>query len=572
MSCTGDIAELPSPAWRYVPDRLDAGSLPELEPLFGELAARELPTVQDLERWLHDESELLARIGAESAHRYIAMTQDTGDAGRKERYLTFERDVMPRVKVLADALDRKFLATPLHRQLPPARYQVLVRMRRNQSEIFRAENTTLQAQEAELQSRQQALMGAILVAFDGRFHTLQQMAPYQERQERAVREQAWLATLAARRPHWPEQEQIYDELIALRAQIARNAGFASYTPFRFRELNRFDYGPDLCLRFHDAVQHAVVPAVLRLNEERQRRLGLRSLRPWDLEVDLEGRDALAPFTTEPELVDLARRTFARVDPRFASEFETLVRRELLDLMSRKDKAPGGYQYTLEDLRLPFIFSNAVGLHADLQTLLHEGGHAFHAILSRADPLLQYRESPIEFCETASMSMELMGLEELAPVYGAEPAARARKKHLEGVLRILPWIASIDAFQHWVYAHAGHGADLRRAAWLEIRARFAPGLDWSGLEEAQAMQWTSQGHLYSQPFYYIEYGIAQLAALQVWRRYRADKSSAVAAYRSALALGGSRPLPELFATAGVRFLVTTELVAELVADVLAAIGA
>jgi oligoendopeptidase F len=258
--------------------------------------------------------------------------------------------------------------------------------------------------------------------------------------------------------------------------------------------------------------------------------------------------------------------FARVDPRFAAEFAVLHTNALLDLMSRKAKAPGGYQYTLEDVRLPFIFANSVGTHRDVQTLLHEGGHAFHAILSRDEPLLAYRDAPIEFAETASMSMELLGVEHLAAVYGEAEARRARTQHLESVLRTLAWVASIDAFQLWVYAHPAHDREARKQQWLTIRRRFAPDIDYAGIEDALAFQWVGQGHLFTSPLYYIEYGIAQMAALQIWQRYRHDPPAAIEAYRRGLSLGGSRPLPELFAAAGVRFDLSERTLASLVADV------
>jgi oligoendopeptidase F len=559
------------PVWRYVPQAHDWADPGAFEPLFADLQQRPLDTVAQLERWLVDESELLARIGAEHARRYVAMTRQTDDEARRQAYLTMEQKVMPRVKVLADALDKRFLAAPALAQLDADRYGVLIRRRRTQSAIFRPENTELQREEAELQTRQQSILGGITVEFDGRSHTLQQMAPYYESQDRPLRERAFRAALAERRKAWPELEDIFDRLLGLRTRMAANAGFASYTPFRFLELGRFDYGPEDCFRLHTAVEQCVVPAVRELDAGRVRRLGLGSLRPWDLEVDPTGRPPHRPFASQAELEDICRRVFTRVDPRFAAEFDVLVREQLLDLMSRKGKAPGGYQYQLEDVRLPFIFANGVGLHHDVQTLLHEGGHAFHSLLCRHHDLLAYRDYPIEFAETASMSMELLGLENLDAAYARDDAGAAYKKHLEGVLRILTWIASIDAFQHWVYGTPGHTRDQRRDAWRGIRARFAPHLDWGGLEDALAMQWIGQTHLFMHAFYYVEYGIAQLAALQVWRNYRRDSAAAIAAYRDALSLGGSRPLPELFQRAGVKFDLSAATVQGLVDDVMAKLG-
>lgn len=556
-----------APAWNFVPGPFDAGSLDNLEPRFAELENRPLTSTAALERWLRDESELSARIGAEQARRYVRMTRRTDDADAKAAYLAMEQHVMPRVKVLADALDRRFLACPWLASLDEPTYEVLIRRRRTQAEIFRAENTVLQHQETGLQTRQQALMGGIKVGFDGKTLTLQQLGPYYESQDRTVREGAFRAALGARRAHWPELESIYDELVALRTQIARNAGFTTYTPFRFLELGRYDYTETTCRQFHDAIAQCVVPAVRELDRARAARLGLPKLRPWDLEVDVEGRPPLRPFTTQDELVGLARRIFAAVDPRFADEFDALVAHDLLDLMSRHGKAPGGYQYQLEDERLPFIFANSVGVHHDLQTLLHEGGHAFHSLLCRDHDLLAFREYPIEMAETASMSMELLGLEQLGAVYTADDARRAHRKHLEGVLRTLLWIASIDAIQHWVYGKPNHTRDERRTAWLDIRRRFGGEVDWSGFEDALSMQWIGQTHLFNHPFYYVEYGIAQLGALQVWSNYRKDPARAVAAYRRALALGGSRPLPELFAAAEVEFDLSPGMIRGLVDDVM-----
>lgn len=564
--------QLASPKWEFVHGDFDASDLASVEALFAALQQRPIGTVADLESWLRDESELHSRIGAELARRYIAMTCHTDDETAKGAYLAMEQELMPRVKVLADGLDKKFLACPLLGALDAGRYGVLVRRRRTQSEIFREANTELQKQEAGLQTRQQAITGGITVEFDDQQLTLQQLAPYYENQDRDLRERAFRAALDARRRVWPELEQIFDQLIAVRTQMARNAGFSSYTPFRFLELQRFDYTEKDCLQFHQAVAECVVPAVSELNQERCQKLGLPRLRPWDLEVEPSGRPPLRPFATEPELINLVRAIFARVDSRFAEEFEVLVSRKLLDLMSRKGKAPGGYQYTLEDERLPFIFANSVGLHGDVQTLLHEGGHAFHAILSRNHDLLSNRECWIEFAETASMSMELLGLENLTASYGEEDTKVAYKKHLEGVLRVLPWIASIDAFQHQVYANPQQTPEQRRQAWLSIRKRFAPDVDWSGLEDALAMQWISQLHLFQHAFYYIEYGIAQVAALQVWSNYRSDAKGAVEAYRAALSLGGSKPLPELFAAANVRFDLSPAMLRQLVADVMARLRA
>lgn len=554
------------PTWRFVPEDLDAGDLAQLEALFTDLDDRPIRTTAELSQWLEDESELQARISAEKARRYIQKTCYTDDETAKERFLAMQRDVMPQVEIRSNRLTTRFLECPLLDELPEFQFEVLIRNRRSAREIFREANTALQVEESEHQTRQQALMGSIVVEYEGEEYTPQQMAPFYLDQDRAVRQAAHTATVAARRPTWPKLQNLYDELIKLRQQMGRNADFDNYIPFRFKQLQRFDYTPKLCEEFHEAVEQAVVPAVGRLNERRRRALGVETLRPYDLEVDLEGRDPFRPFETEDQLTDLVQSIFGAVDPRFVDEFALLQQGDLLDLMSRKSKAPGGYQYALEDIRLPFIFCNSAGTHKDVQTLLHEGGHAFHSILSRDHALIAYRHAPIEFAETASMSMELLGLENVAVVYGEETAVRTRSQHLEGLLRILPWIATIDAFQHWIYANPDHDRAARETEWLRIMDRFEPDLDYSGLEDVRANQWTGQTHLFNHAFYYIEYGIAQIAALQVWQAYRRDPAAAIQAYRHGLSLGGSRPLPELFAAAGVKFDVSTSMLSELVEDI------
>jgi oligoendopeptidase F len=554
------------PHWHFTPSDLDPGSVRALAPLFDELEQRALPDATAIERWLRDESELHSRVSGEHARRYVRMTRHTDEAEARQSYLAIEQSVVPFVKLRGDALDKKLLACPALGALDTRRYETLVRRRRTQSELFREENTKLQQREKELQTRHQGILGSISVEFDGRTMTLQQLGPFYESLDRNERERAFRAALAARRAHWTELEDILDELIQLRSTMARNAGFATYTGYRFLELGRYDYTEETCRRFQDAIAECVVPVVRELDRDRAKSLGLPQLRPWDFEVDPEGRPPLRPFSTEKELIALCRRVLHGVDPRFATSLDELVQRDLLDLMSRPGKAPGGYQYQLEDERVPFIFANAVGVHSDLQTLLHECGHAFHSLLCRDEDLIAFRDYPIEMAETASMSMELLGSENLSLIYSGDDLQRARTKHFEGILRTLTWIASIDAIQLWIYSKPRHSREERRTAWLDIRRRFGGDVDWSGFEEALAMQWIAQTHVFQHALYYIEYGIAQVAALQIWRNYRDDRTSALAAYRSALALGGTRPLPELFAAANVRFDLSASMLSHLVGDV------
>jgi oligoendopeptidase F len=347
-------------------------------------------------------------------------------------------------------------------------------------------------------------------------------------------------------------DQLFDRMVRLRVEVAREAGFATFVEYAFRLRERFDYGVKETIEFQEAIERVVVPLSRQLQEERRKSLGVEALRPWDLTVDPLGRPPLRPFQDVERLAEGTESIFWGVDPELGGQFAYLRRQGLLDLGNRKGKAPGGYQTTLEDDRLPFIFMNAVGLDGDVRTLLHEGGHAFHALASRGERLAAYRESPIEFCEVASMTMELLGARNLEGFYKEEDARRSYRQLLEGIVQILPWIATVDAFQHWIYNHPEHTHAERRQAWTALLDRFGGSVDWSGYEEARAHYWHRQLHIFLYPFYYVEYGIAQLGALQIWRRSLTDRAGAVAVYRRALALGGARPLPELFEAAGARF--------------------
>jgi oligoendopeptidase F len=347
-------------------------------------------------------------------------------------------------------------------------------------------------------------------------------------------------------------DDLFDRMVALRQEIAHEAGFPSFTEYAYRVRERFDYGVAEAEAFQDAIEKVVVPLARRIQEERRQALGVPALKPWDLSVDPLGRPPLRPFSDVEKLAEGAQAIFSDVDPELGAQFAYLRSNGLLDLANRKGKAPGGYQTTLEDDRLPFIFMNAVGVDGDVRTLLHEGGHAFHALASRGEPLASYRESPIEFCEVASMSMELLGARDLKLFYDEADSNRSYRQLLEGIVTILPWIATVDAFQHWVYAHPGQTRLERRAAWVALLDRFGGSVDWSGHEDARSNGWHRQLHIFLYPFYYIEYGIAQLGALQIWRRSLIDRAGAVADYRKALAIGGARPLPQLFEAAGAKF--------------------
>jgi oligoendopeptidase F len=537
---------------RFVPHDIDLGEWPEIEPLFESLERREIHSPREIEQWLLQWSELSACIAEEGARRHIAMTCHTDDAELERRHLHFITEIVPRLKPRSDALERRYLASPHRARLDRRRHEVHDRLVENDVALFREENVPLQTDDQRLQSEHHKITGAQLVEFRGERRTMPQMQRLLEETDRALREEAWLAVTARRLQDEEALSALFDRMLDLRHRIARNAGFDNFRDYQHRRLARFDYTPQDCEAFHDAAEKTCVPAMRELHRERRRLLNLDALRPWDTAVDPLGRPPMRPFETGAQLVGGCRAVFDGVAPVLAQDFDTLSDRGLLDLESRPGKAPGGYQSTLDEVRLPFIFMNAAGMDGDVFTLLHEGGHALHALAARHEPLHAYREAPIEFCEVASMGMEMMALDALDRFYTGEMARRSRRRHFEQVLLLLPWVAQIDAFQHWLCTHPGHSREERRAAWLALDERFGGEIDWTGHEHWRGVSWQRQLHLFQVPLYYIEYGIAQLGALQLWRSHRANAERAVEQYRRALALGGSRPLPELFETAGLRF--------------------
>jgi oligoendopeptidase F len=550
----------------WLPEKVDLKTWEEIEPWYRRLLALPIASAADLQRWLVAAGELNSAVGQEGVERYVAMTCQTDDPQREAAYLSYIRDIEPQLKPLQNEVRNRYLDSPFRAELDARRYAVFNRAQENRRALYREANIPRETRLAELEQQYQKTMGAMTVTFEGQERTLAQMAPFLEETDRNLRQTAWELAAGRRLQDKDALDDLFDQMMALRIEVAREAGFSSYVDFAFRQRERFDYGIEDAVSFHAAVGQVVVPLARKIQQEHSKTLGVSSLRPWDTAVDPLGRPALKPFADVDRLAEGAETIFHDIDPDLGAQFAFLRSQGLLDLANRKGKAPGGYQTTFEDDRLPFIFMNAVGLDGDVRTLLHEGGHAFHTLASRGEPLAAYRESPLEFCEVASMTMELFGARNLDPFYDRAQADRSNRKLLEGIVLILPWIATVDAFQHWIYTHPDHTRDDRQAEWRSLIDRFGGIVDWTGYEEARDHSWHRQLHIFLYPFYYIEYGIAQLGALQLWRRGLTDLAGAVADYRSALSLGGSRPLPELFGAAGARFGFDAELIAPLMTEI------
>ncbi|MBF0595636.1 MAG: M3 family oligoendopeptidase [Candidatus Omnitrophica bacterium] len=548
----------------FVPEGADLTNKDVVVGLLNTLLSQEVSSGDGFEQWILDNSEFGAAISQAGSILYIEMTCATDDPAKAGEYQAFVENVEPAVKPLSDELNKKFLLLAEKFPLDKKRYEVSLRAAKADVALFVDKNVPLQTEVALLSQEYQSVSGAMSVHFDGQDRTLPEMSKFLLMTDRGVRERAWRATAARRMQDKDRFEAIFDKMLVLRQKIAVNAGCTNFRDYMFKAYHRFDYTPDDCKAYQRAIKDIVVPLRREIDLRRQQDMNLDRLRPWDGAVDPLGRAPLEPFKTAGQLIEGVERMISRLDSDLAGLYRDMKGLGLLDLESRKGKAPGGYQNTLNEARKPFIFMNAVGIDDDVRTLLHESGHAFHAYLSAHDPLVEYRHAPMEFCEVASMSMELMADEFTGEFYSVQDAKRSTVELLEGLVSTLAWVATIDAFQHWIYENPGHTPQDRRAAWGRLNAEFGGGVvDWSGLEEERSYLWHRQLHIFEVPFYYIEYGIAQLGALQIWQRFKDDPRQAVSYYKKGLSLGGSRPLPELFAAAGIRFDFSKEMIVPLV---------
>ena len=542
------------PPRHYLPENFVVNDWAAIEPFFKELEARPVATAAELERWLLDRSELESVLSEDLAWRYIRMTCDTQDAARAEAFQYFVNEVEPLVAPYDHALNEKMLAAPALAELDASRYGVFLRSVRRASEIYRPENIPLKTDISTRQQQYAATVGAMNVVLDGQELTLPQAADYLKSPDRARREAAWHAIQARRLQDVPALDALFSELVGLRTQVALNAGFANFRDYMFAALGRFDYSPQDCFDFHRAIRENVVPLIDGFDLERRQDLGLPALRPWDLDVDPSGLPPLRPFGTGEDLLEKTIAVFHSLAPYLGDCLRTMRQMGHLDLESRKGKAPGGYNYPLDETGVPFIFMNATSRLRDVVTMLHEGGHAVHSFLTRGLPLGADKHPPSEVAELASMSMELLSMDQWHVFFpDADDLRRAKKTHLESVLETFPWVATIDKFQHWIYENPLHTPAERNQRWEQVFDEFNQRtVDWTGLETVKPHLWQKQLHLYEVPFYYIEYAMAQLGAIAVWRNYRQNPAQALAGYQRALALGYTAPIGQIYAAAGIRF--------------------
>jgi len=539
---------------KFVSEDFDASEWENIEPYVNDLLERKLTCSKCIETLISDSSNLAEHISETGALLYIGMTCDTENSEKKDEFLNFVENVRPKLSEFSDKLNRRIIDHSSLENLPE-RYNLMIRGMKSDIEIFRVENIPLGVEQTKLVTKAQGITGAMTVEFEGKERTFPEMRGFLESNDRTQRKEAWKSMVNRWMKNSEELSEIFDKLIKIRHEIALNAGFKSYTDYMFRAMHRFDYSVEDCLIFHKSIEEICMPIVKKINSERKSSFGLNKLSPWDVNEksgsgpDIAGKLPLRPFETVDEMVTKLSQLFHNMSNDLGVKFDKLVEMDTLDLETRKGKAPGGYQYYLEKSRIPFIFMNAAGLQGDLETMIHESGHAFHSLYCGHLELIDERDYPIEFAEVASMSMELLTQPGWGIFYEEQKDAdRAKISHLEGVIFLLPWIATIDAFQHWIYANPEHTRDERKLQWISLRERFGSVMDWEGNEDFRELSWQQQGHLFGVPFYYVEYGIAQLGALQLWQTHRKNPEKALKDYSNAMKLGNTKTLPDLFAAA------------------------
>ncbi len=551
MLRTADIQKLPH---HFLPKDFVLTDWDSLEPYFKALLERKITQKQDLEQWMQDLSELEAFISEDACWRQIKMTCDTTDASLEAAFTFFCMEIQPKIQPYADSLNKKLIQCSFTAELDEKEYYTYLRSVKKSIELFRAENIPLQAELSVLQQQYGTIAGKMTITVDDKEYTLQQAAQFLESEDRSKRESVYMKIQERRLQDQQAMHDLFTSLIEKRHQVALNAGFQNYRDYKFVELGRFDYSKEDCYQFHEAVKLHVLPIIDKIYARKKQKLGLDTLKPWDTEAEPAGTSPLRPFTDGKDLYEKTVTCFEQLNPFFADCLKKMNDLKHFDLESRKGKAPGGYNCPLAESGAPFIFMNAAGQMSDVTTMVHEGGHAVHSFLAHPLALSAFKEYPMEIAEVASMAMELFTMNHWQSFFdNAADLQRAKEHQLERTITIFPWIAIIDKFQHWIYEHPAHTIQERTDAWVSIAKEFSThSIDYSGLDDFRAIGWQRQLHLFEVPFYYIEYGIAQLGAIGMWMQYQKNPTQALENYMNALSLGGTKTLPELYTTAGLSF--------------------
>jgi oligoendopeptidase F len=538
---------------KYIPAQLEI-KWETLESFYQELSTRTINSVEELEHWLHDRSELEAALEEDFAWRYIRMTCDTASEELLANFQYFATEIEPKIAPFNNQLNQKLVNSEYFSKLDQDKYFIYLRGVKKALELFREENIPVQTQIQLEQQKYQSITGAMSVIIDDKEFTLEQAGALMKDTDRSKRQEVWEKITARRLQERQPLNELFDLLLVLRHKVSLNAGFENFRDYMFQALGRFDYTPQDCYAFHEAIETEIVPILREQAHKRQEALGLTTLKPWDMDVDITGKPALKPFTDGADLVNKSIDCFNRISPYLGERLEIMKENGLFDVESRKGKAPGGYNYPLAETGAPFIFMNSANTFRDLTTMVHEGGHAVHTFLTADLELNDFKHCPSEVAELASMSMELISMDNWDVYFdNEEELKRAKRDQLIDVLKTLPWVAVVDQFQHWLYTNPDHTDAQRTDAWIQIYERFGAGfIDWSEHPDAEANLWQKQLHIFEVPFYYIEYGMAQLGAIAVWKNYKENPEKGLQQYMDALKLGYTKTIKEIYETAGIKF--------------------
>ena len=547
----------------YIPETLNIDWI-SLEPIFNDLLSRNISSVSELEKWLLGRSEIEAALEEDFAWRYIRMTCDTTDETLLKDFQFFATEIEPKIAPINNQLNKKFIESLYSEKLDKERYFVYTRGIKKALELFQEKNIPLMTQIQVEQQKYQGITGSMSVKLGEKEYTLEQAAVFLKDTDRKVRQSAWEAITARRLQDKDKLDELFNSLLKLRNQVAKNAGFENFRDYMFQALGRFDYTPTDCYKFHEAIEKEIVPILKHQAESRREALGLVELKPWDMEVDVSGKPALKPFKNGEELIEKSIKCFNGLSPYIGQRLEIMKANGFFDVDSRKGKAPGGYNYPLAESGAPFIFMNSAGTFRDLTTMVHEGGHAIHTFITSDLELNDFKHTPSEVAELASMSMELISMDHWDVYFeNPEELKRAKKDQLKDVLKTLPWVAVVDQFQHWIYTNPEHTSEQRAQAWKNSIKPFGNNFaEWSEHEYALENLWQKQLHIFEVPFYYIEYAIAQLGAIAVWKNYKNDPETGLLKYLDALKLGYTKTIKEIYETAGIEFNFSAAYVKEL----------
>ncbi|ADI00024.1 M3 family oligoendopeptidase [Salisediminibacterium selenitireducens] len=539
---------------RFYQETLPFDHPEDIEQQLIRLLTRDIDSAADLEQWLKDQTVLYDQLEEGMTGHYIDFQcQSDSEEARK----TFEHDqtiIEPLLKKYEAELDRKFLDSPFVKDLNSTDYERFIKTKENARALFRPENIALEVDENKLATDYFEHTGGLMVSWNGEELTLSELAVYLQDDNRDTRKDAFLASGAAFQSVQAELQAIMDDLLVIRQKKAEHADLDNYRDYMFKKYQRFDYTPNDCHTLAHAVKQHVTPLKEQIAREHQDNLGVDTYRPWDTKAVLPGLKPLKPFENRDGLVRTTHSIFNQLDPRFADLLDAMDKGGMLDLTTRKGKAPGGFCAPLPVSGLSFIFMNAANTQDDMITLLHEMGHCIHNDMKKDIPLAVYKDTPMESSELASMTMELFTMDQWDKFYDdPEDLRRARKEHLEGIIQFLPMGVAVDQFQHWMYENPTHTAEERNQKFRELQIAFnGEVVDWSGYESYAESSWLRILHIFEVPFYFIEYVIAQLGALQMFKQYRENPEAALENYKKALAMGAKGSLFEVYEAAGISF--------------------